>query len=91
VDIGCEIFYKVLDQSIVWEPVDSMAGILMAAIILIVLALISINMAILLVSSWILAYAGIFFLGFGGSRWTSEIAIGIRINADSITFSTIFS
>src|SRR5690349_704688 len=27
VDIGFEIFYKVLDQSIVWEPVDSMAGI----------------------------------------------------------------
>ncbi|SEO24978.1 type IV secretion system protein VirB6/type IV secretion system protein TrbL [Nitrosospira multiformis] len=75
VDIGFEIFYKVLDQSIVWEPVDSMAGILMAAIILIVLALISINMVILLVSGWILAYAGIFFLGFGGSRWTSEIAI----------------
>ena len=24
---------------------------------------------------WILAYAGIFFLGFGGSRSTSEMAI----------------
>ena len=52
-----------------------MAGIIMAAVILIILALISINMVILLVSGWILAYAGIFFLGFGGSRWTSEIAI----------------
>jgi type IV secretion system protein TrbL len=75
VDIGFEIFYKVLEQSIVWEPVDSVVGILMATIILIILALISVNMVILLISGWILAYAGIFFLGFGGSRWTSEIAI----------------
>ena len=44
-------------------------------IILIVLALISVNMVLLLISGWILAYAGIFFLGFGGSRWTSDIAI----------------
>jgi type IV secretory pathway TrbL component len=26
-------------------------------------------------AGWILAYAGIFFLGFGSARWTSEIAI----------------
>ena len=26
-------------------------------------------------AAWILAYAGIFFLGFGGSRWTSDMAI----------------
>ena len=52
-----------------------MTGIIMAAIILIILALVSINMVLLLVSGWILAYAGIFFLGFGGSRWTSDIAI----------------
>ena len=37
--------------------------------------MVAINMVVLLVSGWILAYAGIFFLGFGGARWTSEIAI----------------
>ncbi len=47
----------------------------MGAVILIILALISINMVILLIAGWILAYIDIFFLGFGGSRWTSEIAI----------------
>nr|WP_305807551.1 type IV secretion system protein [Ectothiorhodospira sp. PHS-1] len=26
-------------------------------------------------TTWLLAYAGIFFLGFGGSRWTSDMAI----------------
>jgi P-type conjugative transfer protein TrbL len=74
-DIGFEIFYKALDESTLRLPIDSMTGIIMAAVILIVLALISINMVLLLVSGWILAYAGIFFLGFGGARWTSEIAI----------------
>jgi Na+/melibiose symporter-like transporter len=28
-----------------------------------------------LASGWVLAYGGVFFLGFGGSRWTSDMAI----------------
>jgi type IV secretion system protein VirB6/type IV secretion system protein TrbL len=75
VDMGFAIFYKVMDQSSVWSPVDSMAGILMAVAILIVLALIGVNMLLLLASGWVLAYGGVFFLGFGGSRWTSDMAI----------------
>ena len=75
VDVGFEIFYKVMDQSSMWSPVDSMTGILMALAILVVLALVGVNMLLLLTSGWILAYAGIFFLGFGGSRWTSDMAI----------------
>ena len=75
VDVGFDIFYKVMDQSSVWSPVDSMAGILIAVVILVVLALVAVNMLLLLASGWILAYAGVFFLGFGGSRWTSDMAI----------------
>lgn len=75
VDIGFDIFFKVLDQSSVWSPVDSATGIIMSAIVLIVLALIATNMLLLLISGWILAYAGVFFLGFGGSSWTSNMAI----------------
>ncbi|WP_300341734.1 P-type conjugative transfer protein TrbL, partial [Accumulibacter sp.] len=74
--IGFDIFFKVLDQSSLWSPVDSAAGILISAAILIILALIGVNMLVLLVSGWILSYAGVFFLGFGGSRWTSDMAIG---------------
>ena len=76
VDIGFAIFFKVLDQSSLWSPVDSACGILISGIILVVLALVGVNMMVLLVSGWILAYAGIFFLGFGGARWTSDMAIG---------------
>jgi type IV secretion system protein TrbL len=50
VDIGFDIFFKVLDQSSLWSPVDSAAGILLSAAILIILALIGVNMLVLLVS-----------------------------------------
>jgi len=76
VDIGFFIFGQVLDKSSIWSPVDGICGILISAVILVVFALVGVNMLLLMISSWILAYAGIFFLGFGGSRWTSEMAIG---------------
>jgi type IV secretion system protein VirB6/type IV secretion system protein TrbL len=84
VDIGFQIFYTVVDQSSAWSPVTSACGILMGVVILVVLALIATNMLILLVSAWFLAYAGIFFLGFGGSRWTSEMAISYYKTALSL-------
>ena len=75
VDVGFGIFGKVIDGSKILAPVDSAIGIIIALIILFILALIGINMLLLMVAAWILAYAGIFFLGFGGSRWTSDMAI----------------
>jgi type IV secretion system protein TrbL len=74
-DVGFNVLATVLTKSSLWSPVDSALGIAVGLIILVVLALVAINMLILLVSGWILAYAGIFFLGFGGSRWTSDMAI----------------
>lgn len=75
VDVGFRIFDQIVDRSDVLRPVDSAIGILVALVILGCLALVAINMVILLASGWILAYGGIFFLGFGGARWTSDIAI----------------
>lgn len=75
VDIGFDIFNNVLEKSSLWSPVDSAMGIIISLIILVILALIGVNMLLLLISGWILAYAGIFYLGFGGARWTSDIAL----------------
>ena len=75
VDVGFEIFWKVLENNSYWKPVDSTIGCLLALAILIILALIGVNMLLLMVSAWILAYGGIFFLGFGGSNWTSDMAL----------------
>lgn len=76
VDVGFDIFFKVIDQSIIWRPMDSLFGMILAAVILVVFALVGTNMLLLLVSGYLFAYAGVFILGFGGSKWTSEMAIG---------------
>jgi len=75
VDIGFLALGRSLVDASLWSPVDSVFGFVMALGILVIMTLIAVNMLLLLVSAWILAYAGIFFLGFGGSRWTSEMAI----------------
>ncbi|QIQ22515.1 P-type conjugative transfer protein TrbL [Zophobihabitans entericus] len=75
VDIGFDIFNQVANQTSVWSPVDSAMGMILALIILVIIALLAINMLLLLITSWVLLYAGIFFLGFGGSKWTSDMAI----------------
>lgn len=75
VDIGFMLWKQALAGLSAWSPVDSLIGVVLSLVILAMLAIIAINMLILLVSGWILIYAGIFFLGFGGSRWTSDMAI----------------
>jgi type IV secretion system protein TrbL len=75
IDIGFDIFSKMIARSSVLSPLNSAVGIAISAAILIILALISVNMLLLLVNGWILAYARVFFLGFGGSRWISDMAI----------------
>ena len=75
VDLGFLIWEKAVSNMSVWKPMQSLVGILLSGGILLLLAIIAVNMLLLTVSGWILMYAGIFFLGFGGSRWTSDMAI----------------
>lgn len=75
VQVGYDIFAKALDQSSVWSPADSVVGLLMALIVMLVLTIVGVNLLLIFVSAWIVIYGGVFFLGFGGSRWTSDIAI----------------
>ena len=75
IDIGFDIAAKVVDKSSIWSPATSTAGLLIATVILIVLTLVSVNLLIILITGWLLAYGGVFLLGFGGGRWTQDIAI----------------
>lgn len=75
VDIAFVILTKVSSAASIWSPMISTIMITVAIIVLVVMALIAINMLIMLVSAWVLCYAGVIFLGFGGSKWTSDIAI----------------
>lgn len=75
VDIGFMVWKQAIAGLSLWSPVDSFVGVALSAGIMLLLAAVAVNMLLILVSAWILMYAGIFFLGFGGSRWTSEFAI----------------
>lgn len=75
VNTGFAIWKQAVFNLSLWSPVDSFVGLILSAGILLLLTVVAVNMLLLLVSAWILMYAGIFFLGFGGSRWTSDMAI----------------
>ena len=75
VDIAFAILTKVSSAASIWSPMISTIMITVAIIVLVVMSLIAINMLIMLVSTWVLCYAGVILLGFGGSKWTSDIAI----------------
>lgn len=73
--IGIELVKKLLNAISVWSPADSL-GILIASIVIMAcFALIAAFSILALVESFIIVYAGILFMGFGGSRWTKEYAI----------------
>jgi type IV secretion system protein TrbL len=74
-DIGFDLFFNTLDKSTMRSPLVSAVGVLLGLGVMLLLALVAANMLVLLVSGWVLLYGGIFFLGFGGSRWTSDMAI----------------
>jgi type IV secretion system protein TrbL len=75
VDVGFDIVSRTVDSSSIWSPGATMAGYIIAGVILVILTLVAMNMLIILISGWIVTYAGIFLLGFGGGRWTQDIAI----------------
>ncbi|MET1114432.1 MAG: P-type conjugative transfer protein TrbL [Comamonas sp.] len=75
VDIGFAIWQQAVSNISTLNLVSSLVGILLSAAILLLLAAVAVNMLLMMVSGWVLMYAGIFFLGFGGSRWTSDMAI----------------
>ena len=74
-NLGMQVYQQTL-QHVNWlQPESIVAPIIIAVIILIVCALIAVNMILLLCAAWIVLYAGLIFLGFGGCRWTSDMAI----------------
>lgn len=75
IDIGLNIAGKALSNFSMLSPIDSLGYIIISAVILICLAIIAANLMIMLCSAWVMTYAGILFLGFGGSKWTSDMAV----------------
>src|SRR6266436_2765707 len=75
VNLAMQVYQNTLSHVNFLQPESIVAPIIIAVIILIVCALIAVNMILLLCAAWIVLYAGLIFLGFGGCRWTSDMAI----------------
>lgn len=58
------------------HPIDNLGIVLVSAAVVVAMAVVAANVLIALVTAWVMAYAGVFILGFGGGRWTSDMAIG---------------
>lgn len=75
IDIGFILLGGIITESSVFELGEAIVGVTLGLGILFMFTLIAVNYVLLLISGWILVYAGAIYLGFGGSRWTSDIAI----------------
>jgi type IV secretion system protein TrbL len=75
INLGMQVFQNTIKHVNFLQPESIVAPIIIALIILIVCALIAVNMMLLLCAAWVVLYAGLIFLGFGGCRWTSDMAI----------------
>lgn len=72
-----EVFFEVARQSAEdsWKDADKIVGLALATGVVILIALAAVSMMIIKLMIWILAYGGLFLLGFGGAGWSSGIAV----------------
>ncbi|WNL48165.1 P-type conjugative transfer protein TrbL [Dyella sp. BiH032] len=80
IQLGLNVFYKVLQESQNWDDADILVASGLAIGTLVALTLLAAQLALVIIMAWMLAYAGIFLLGLGGTRWTSPVAIGFYKN-----------
>ncbi|MGF6710865.1 P-type conjugative transfer protein TrbL [Luteibacter sp. W1I16] len=72
---GLNVFYKAVEETSGGDDGDRLLAGGIALAVLVVCAIMAAQFLLALVMAWVLGYAGIFLLGFGGARWTSSIAI----------------
>jgi type IV secretion system protein VirB6/type IV secretion system protein TrbL len=72
---GLNVFYRVIEETHGADAEDQLLAGVMAILVLLASALMAAQFLVALVMGWMLSYAGIFLLGFGGARWTSSIAV----------------
>jgi type IV secretion system protein VirB6/type IV secretion system protein TrbL len=76
VSIGFNVVQKAFAGLSWTHPIDNLGIVIISGAVVIAMAVVAANVLIALVEAWVLAYAGVFILGFGGARWTSDMAIG---------------
>lgn len=84
IDIAFDILAKAAKSYSVTSPIDNLSIFLTTLAILACMAVVAANVLLALITAWVLAYAGVFVLGFGGARWTSDIALNYFRNVMGI-------
>lgn len=74
---GYEVAKTMIQNSDDWNVGRDLEFIIAGLVIIIAFALIVAFMIVALVESYVVIGAGVLFLGFGGSRWTKEIALKV--------------
>ena len=76
VNSGRDILLEVNSKINVFEPLTGLCADLLALLIFVALCLISLNIILVTAQTWIIAYSGLIFLGFGAAEWTRDMSIG---------------
>jgi type IV secretion system protein VirB6/type IV secretion system protein TrbL len=86
---GLHVYTRVLAVTDGGDIANRIVACGLAIVILAILTLMTAQFVLALVMAWMLGYAGIFLLGFGGARWTSPIAISFYKNVLAVGISLL--
>jgi type IV secretion system protein TrbL len=75
-NMGLQILIQVFQHVSVFQPIVATGAIILAILILVVLGLITANILLVVVESYVVVYAGLIFLAFGAMEWSREMSIG---------------
>jgi type IV secretion system protein TrbL len=84
IDNAIIIVSKLLQSTTILNPADALVSGISAIVILGCFALMAASLIEALIESYIVLSAGVIFMGFGGSSWTSDYAKKILIYAVSV-------
>jgi P-type conjugative transfer protein TrbL len=74
-DLGFLLIDKTLTAATITHPFVAAASLFFAGAIFVLLSIVAVNLTVQFCAAWVLLYGGCIVLGFGGSRWTNDIAI----------------
>jgi type IV secretion system protein TrbL len=76
VNAGQDILLQVNSKVNVFDPLTGLCADLLALLIFVALCLISLNIILATAQTWIIAYSGLIFLGFGATEWSRDMSVG---------------
>lgn len=72
---GLHLVSAALRSASGWSAIKSTGLVVSSLLTAVVFIFIAAKMCVVLISAWVTAYAGIFYLGFGGASFTKDIAV----------------